>query len=80
MCIRDRRWEGDLRRVFPAVKDGESIVGVHYAGRGASFLLRGRPNGEIADADCARLVFAIWLDPRSSQPGLRAALLERPAL
>ncbi|EXI88482.1 MAG: hypothetical protein AW11_02102 [Candidatus Accumulibacter regalis] len=75
-----QRWEGDLRRVFPDVKDGESIVGVHYPGRGASFFHRGRPNGEIADADFARLFFAIWLDPRSSQPGLRAALLERPAL
>ena len=74
------RWKSELSRVFPDVKEGESIVGVHYPGRGASFYYRGRPSGEIADADFARLFFAIWLDPRSSQPGLRAALLERPAL
>jgi hypothetical protein len=73
------RWEGELSRVFPDVKEGESIVGVHYPGRGASFFHRGQASGEIADADFARLFFAIWLDPRSSRPGLRAALLARPA-
>ena len=72
------RWKADLQRVFPDVKDGESIVSVHYPGRGAAFFHRGQPSGNIDDADFARLFFAIWLDPESRNPTLRAALLKRP--
>lgn len=75
-----QRWEPELRRVFPDVKEGDHIVGVHYPGRSAVFYHRGRLTGEVADADFARLFFAIWLDPRSRSPGLRAALLKRPEL
>jgi hypothetical protein len=73
-----QRWEPELRRVFPDVKEGDSIIGVHYPGRGAAFFHRGRPTGEVRDADFARLFFAIWLDPRSRSPSLRTALLKRP--
>jgi hypothetical protein len=73
-----QRWEGELRRVFPDVKEGESIVGVHHPGRGASFYHQGRATGEVADAEFARRFFAIWLDPASRSPALRAALLKRP--
>ena len=72
------RWESDLRRVFPDVKEGESIVGVHYPGRGARFYHQGQATGEISDAEFARRFFAIWLDPASRSPSLRAALLKRP--
>ena len=73
-----QRWQAELQRVFPDVKDGETIVGVHYPGKGATFFYRGRLSGEVADADFARLFFAIWLDERSRSPALRAALLTRP--
>lgn len=73
-----QRWEPELRRVFPEVKEGDSIVGVHYPGQRAVFYHRGRPTGEVLDAEFARLFFAIWLDPRSRSPSLRAALLKRP--
>lgn len=72
-----RRWESELRRVFPDVKEGESIVGVHYPGRGASFFHQGHVAGEISDAEFARRFFAIWLDPATRSPRLRAALLKR---
>ena len=75
-----QRWQGELQRVFPDVKDGETIVGVHYPGKGATFFYRGRPSGEVADAELARLFFAIWLDERSRSPALRAALLKRPEI
>jgi len=73
-----KRWEADLRRVFPDVKEGDSIVGVHYPGRGASFYHQGQVTGEVGDAEFARRFFAIWLDPASRSPTLRAALLKRP--
>jgi len=72
------RWEADLRRVFPDVKEGDSIVGVHRPGRGASFFHQGRETGEVVDAEFARRFFAIWLDPASRSPALRSALLKRP--
>ena len=71
------RWANDLRRVFPDVKQGETIVGVHHPGRGASFYHRGQATGTIADGEFARLFFAIWLDPQCRSPELRAALLKR---
>ena len=71
------RWESDLRRVFPDVKAGETIVGVHHPGRGASFYHRGQSTGTIDDAEFARRFFAIWLDPQCRSPELRAALLKR---
>ena len=73
-----KNWESDLRRVFPDVKEGESIVGVHYPGRGARFFHQGLATGEIRDAEFARCFFAIWLDPASRSPNLRTALLKRP--
>lgn len=73
-----KRWEPELRRVFPDVKAGDSIIGVHHPGRGASFYFRGRPSGEVADPEFARRFFAIWLDPASRSPALCAALLKRP--
>ena len=71
-------WEADLRRVFPDVKEGETIVGVHYPGRGAKFFHQGQVTGQVSDAEFARRFFAIWLDPASRSPSLRAALLKRP--
>ncbi|MCM8594180.1 chalcone isomerase family protein [Accumulibacter sp.] len=72
------RWKGVLGRVFPDVRDGDTLFGVHYPGWGATFYDRQRLLGEVPDADFARYFFSIWLDPRTRNPGLRAALLERP--
>ena len=68
-------WEPALRRLFPDVRDGDSILGL-YRADGARFLFNGQPLGEVADAEFARHFFAIWLDPRTSAPDLRAALLQ----
>jgi len=73
-----KRWKADLRRVFPDVKEGDSIIGVHYPGRGARFYYQGQATGDVADAEFARRFFAIWLDPASRSPALRAVLLKRP--
>lgn len=72
------RWGSEMTRLFPDVKAGDHIVGVYHPDA-ARFVFNGRPLGEIADADFARRFFGIWLDPRTSAPELRAALLRRPA-
>jgi hypothetical protein len=73
-----RRWEGELLRVFRDVGEGDTITGVHRPGVGASFFHGGRHTGDVDDPEFAQHFFAIWLDPRTSAPKLRAALLRLP--
>lgn len=70
-----QRWLEAMKRLFPDVGEGDRITGVHRPGESAAFFVNGRPVGEVRDARFARLFFGIWLSPRTSQPGLRAALL-----
>ena len=72
---RAEAWRAAMRAAFPDVQSGERLVGVNRAGRGARFLHQGRPTGEVAEAEFARLFFGIWLSPRGPEPQLRAALL-----
>lgn len=70
-----RQWTADMLRVFPNVKAGDRILGLHRPGAGASFWVNGQRGGEIADAEFARLFFGIWLSPQTSEPAMRTALL-----
>lgn len=74
-----QRWRTQLERVFPSVREGDTIVGLHEPGRGARFYFNGKLNGEIDDAALAAAFFAIWLDPRTREPALRASLLAEAA-
>lgn len=69
------RWRQQLAGVFPSVSEGDTIVGLHEPGRGVRFFFNGRLYGTIDDATLAAAFFAIWLDPRTREPGLRARLL-----
>lgn len=71
------RWGPQMARLFPDVAPGDHIIGLHV-GTGARFLYNGRFLGEIAEPAFAQRFFAIWLDPRTSAPDLRAALLKLP--
>lgn len=73
-----QRWALEMRRVFPDVRKGDVLTGVYLPGRGARFFFREREIGEVADAEFARRFFAIWLDPKTSAPDVRAALLRLP--
>jgi len=68
-------WAARLRGAIPDVEEGDQITGLYRPGQGARFYLNGRLLGEIDDPAFARAFFAIWLDPRTSAPELRAALL-----
>ncbi|MEI7568127.1 MAG: chalcone isomerase family protein [Alcaligenaceae bacterium] len=73
-----KEWRAALERVLPDVLPGDSITGVYHPGEGAVFFHRNQRTGKIED-ELAKYFFAIWLDPRTSEPGLRQALLgERP--
>ena len=68
-------WEAEMRRIFPDVKPDDELVGVHLPGKGAQFYFNGKPAGAVADGAFARAFFAIWLDERTTEPGLRRALI-----
>jgi hypothetical protein len=69
------RWREAMETIFPDVREGDRIAGIHRPGQGAAFLVNGRPAGEVADAQFAQLFFSIWLAPTTSEPALRAALV-----
>jgi hypothetical protein len=70
-----RQWSLDMQRVFPDVKVGDRIMGVHRPGVGASFWVNGKAGGEILDAEFSKLFFGIWLSPKTSEPAMRTALV-----
>lgn len=64
-----------FRSVFPDVAPGDRITALHRPGEGADFYRGDVPLGRIADAGLAADFFSIWLDPATSEPGLRSQLL-----
>lgn len=75
----EQQWMKEMWRIFPNVRQGDRLLGVHHVGQSAAFWLNGKPVGEVADAAFARLFFGIWLSPKTSAPALRQALIG-PAL
>ena len=68
------QWRDQLARVLPDVAPGDTLTGVYQPAEGATFYHQGKLTGRIDD-NLARAFFAIWLDPRTSEPSLRQALL-----
>ena len=73
------RWLGAMSALFPDVQRGDRITGVHVPGSGARFYLNDRLLGELADDAFSRLFFGIWLSPKTSQPAMRATLIQAVA-
>lgn len=71
------RWGAAMRKLFPDVGPGSRLIGVHVPQRGAVFYSATAYLGAIEEPEFARGFFAIWLDPRTQKPDLRAALLGR---
>jgi hypothetical protein len=71
-----QRWLAAMKALFPDVKRGDRITGVHAPGSGARFYLNDKWLGEIADDAFSRRFFGIWLSPRTSQPRMREELTQ----
>jgi hypothetical protein len=69
------RWLAAMTRLFPDVRDTDTLVGINTPGAGVGFLHNGKPIGAIAEPGFARAFFAIWLDPRTAKPDLREQLI-----
>ena len=74
---RSEQWLARMKDLFPDVKEGDRIMGLHLPGVGARFFANGQLQGELRDAEFARLFFGIWLSDKTSEPALRDALLGR---
>ena len=74
------RWLQAMKTSFPDVDAGDRITGVSLPGQGARFFVNGKPSGDIAEAEFARLFFGIWLSPGTSEPAMRDALFGGAAL
>lgn len=75
----EQRWLAAMQEAFPDVRAGDRITGLHRPGQGAQFWLNGQVRATIADPEFSRLFFGIWLSISTSEPALRASLLERAA-
>ena len=69
-------WLAAMRELFPNVRQGERITGINLPGVGAEFWVNGQRVGVVKDPAFARLFFGIWLDERTSEPKMRAQLLQ----
>ena len=69
-------WLAAMRELFPDVRQGERITGINLPGVGAEFWVNGQSVGVVKDLVFARLFFGIWLDERTSEPKMRAQLLQ----
>jgi hypothetical protein len=69
-------WLTVMREMFPNVSVGERITGINLPGEGAEFWVNGLRVGVVKDVNFARLFFGIWLDERTSEPKMRAQLLQ----
>ena len=71
------RWQQRLAGVIPDVQPGDQLTGLYQPHQGMRLWHGSQALGTIDDAELARLFFGIWLSPRTSEPGLRSALLAR---
>lgn len=74
--LRDRRL-AELRALFPTVDRDDRLLGLYRPQATSPFFFNGRPIGEIPDPRFAQSFFRIWLDPKTSEPRLREALIRR---
>lgn len=72
-------WTRRMREVFPDVRKGDRLTGMHRPGEGARFHLNGQLAGTIPDADFSRRFFGIWLSAQTSDARLRDALAAQAA-
>ncbi|MDX2217962.1 MAG: chalcone isomerase family protein [Burkholderiales bacterium] len=69
------RWYAEMAKIFPDIKPGDTLIGIHVPGKEARFYTRSKFIAAVADPEFSRAFFDIWLSEKTSQPGLRKRLL-----
>ena len=75
---RHPEWKAKLDQVMASVKSGDTLTGVYTPGQGAVFFHNDKLTGQVSE-QLAKAFFAIWLDPKTTEPKLRQALLGKTA-
>jgi len=68
-------WNGQMKSIFPDVKDGTVLLAVFIPGKETLFYQADKPIGRIQDAQFTRWFSNIWLAEKTSEPALRRKLL-----
>jgi Chalcone isomerase-like len=81
-------WSAAMKQLFPDVKEGDQLVGVYKPNQSVAFFHNGKPLtipnqnaggpsniGALSDPGFGKAFFAIWLDTKTRDQGLRKALL-----
>lgn len=69
------RWGAELTRIFPDIKPGDTLIGVHMPGKEVRFYTRDKFIATVAEPEFAKAFFDIWLSEKTSEQGLRERLL-----
>lgn len=69
-------WEGQMKEIFPDVKDGDSITIVKNKLGHSSFYHNDTPRGTITDPIFTRAFFNIWLGEETGLKSLKEKLLK----
>jgi hypothetical protein len=70
-----RDWAIALLDIVPNVSLGFRLIGLFLPGKGVRFFNQNEYLGEILDAEFEQAFAAVWLDPETRSPALRASLL-----
>jgi hypothetical protein len=71
-------WLQQMKTLFPDVKKGDVLIGLHTPQKGTRFFHNSKLLGEVSDPRFAQAFFGIWLSEKTSAPRLREALLKPP--
>ncbi|MGH8402917.1 MAG: chalcone isomerase family protein [Gammaproteobacteria bacterium] len=69
------RWKRDMDQAFPDVHKGDTLVGFYLPAGETRFYVNGKLTADIEDPTFGPAFFSIWLSPKTSDPKLRAKLL-----
>jgi len=72
-------WRQQLGAVFPNVAEGDRIMALYRPGTGVLLRWNEQPLGELRDPVLASRFMGIWLGADTSEPAMRAALLQGAA-
>lgn len=73
-----RRWGDEMAKIFPDIKQGDTLIGVSIPAKEARFYNREKLIATIPDAEFAKAFFDIWLSEKTSEPKVRLKLLGAP--
>ena len=76
---REQAWLAAMVQAFPDVKTGDRITGLHSPGAATHFWFNGQSRPAVRDPEFGPVFFGIWLSDATSEPGMRATLLGKPA-